>query len=66
MTWKETKPKSEQLSPTGKEVFWAWCRGRALRREERTNYNAQKDSTVVENVIRMKNKSPVIYSARYS
>lgn len=66
MTWKETTPKSEQLSPTGKELFWAWCRGRALRRKGRTNYNAQEDSTVVENVIRMKNKGPVIYSARYS
>ena len=63
MTRKKTKPKSEQLSLTGKEVFWAWCRGRALEGGED---NAQKDSTVVENVNRMKNKSPVIYSARYS
>lgn len=58
MKLKEIKHKSEQLSPTGGEV-WAWRSGGA-------QLGGRGGSVMVENVSRMGDKWPVIYSALYS
>lgn len=57
MKLKEIKHKSE-LSPTGKEV-WAW-------HSEREQLRGRRGSVMVENVSRIGDKWPVIYSAIYS